>query len=95
MRYNPDQCLALRLSIRRSPQKSSTPLKAVLYTPDSSTHLGVDINVKLTWDQHINRISVKANRTLEFVKRNIQTAFRATKELAYKALVIPKWNREQ
>ena len=38
----------------------------------------------------MNIISAKANRTLRFVKRNVPTTARATKELVYKARVRPQ-----
>ena len=91
MRYNPDKCHVLMLSRKKEPTKHQyTPKGYVLESLDSFMYLGVDINSKLTWDQHINRISAKANQTLGFVKRNVQTTSRATKELAYKALVRPQ-----
>ena len=81
----------LRLSRMKEHTNHQYTLKGhVLDTPDSSTYIGVYINSKLTWDQYINRISSKANRTLGFVTRNVQTASRATNELAYKALVRPQ-----
>ena len=93
MRYNPDKCHVLRLSRKKEPTKHQYTLKGhVLHTLDSSTYLEVDINSKLTWDQHINTISEKANTTLGFVKINVQTASRATKGIAYKALVRPQRN---
>ena len=65
MRYNIDKYHVLRPSRKKEPTKHQYTLKGnVLDTPDSSTYLGVDINSKLTWEQHIDRISPKANRTL-------------------------------
>ena len=91
MRYNPDNCHVLRLSRKKESTKHQYTLKGHVFdTPDSSTYLGIDINSKLTWDQHINKISAKANRTLRFVKRNVQTTSRATKEKAHTELVRPQ-----
>jgi hypothetical protein len=35
---------------------------------DSSKYLGVTINKNLRWDDHINNITARANRTLGFLK---------------------------
>jgi hypothetical protein len=53
-------------------------------------YLGVDIGNNLSWNQHIQRVSGTANRTLGFVKRNIRTKNKEIRETAYKALVRPQ-----
>jgi hypothetical protein len=39
---------------------------------DSSKYLGVTINKNLRWDDHINNITARANRTLGFLKGNLR-----------------------
>ena len=39
---------------------------------DSAKYLGVTISKDLSWNSHIENITVSANRTLGFVKRNIK-----------------------
>ncbi len=55
----------------------------------SVKYLGLTISKDLKWEQHINMICTKANRTLAFLRRNITVASIAIKERAYKALVRP------
>ena len=52
----------------------------------SSKYLGFTISKDLRWDDHINTITAKANRTLGFLRRNM----RGCKSSA-RALVRPTW----
>ena len=56
---------------------------------DTATYLGVDLHKDLSWGPHINKITGRASRTLGFLRRNIQTGSRISKERAYQALVRP------
>jgi hypothetical protein len=44
----------------------------MLQEVDSSKYLGVTISKDLRWDDHINTITAKANRTLGFLRRNMK-----------------------
>ena len=44
-----------------------------LESVDTAKYLGVNISRVLSWNTHINNITASANRTLGFVKRNVQT----------------------
>ena len=57
---------------------------------ESHAYLGVRINNKLSWNQHIQDTTANGNRTLGFIKRNLYACNKSTKELAYKSLVRPK-----
>ena len=61
-----------------------------LETVDSAKYLGVTISQDLNWNNQINSITAKANRTLGFNKRNVKTKTEAIKEVAYKTLVRPQ-----
>ena len=41
----------------------------------------------LSWNDHVNEITTKANKTLNFLSRNLRTCSVKSKERAYKALV--------
>jgi hypothetical protein len=43
----------------------------------------------LQWDQHINNITAKANKTLGFLRRNLKIPSIRIKEQAYQTLVRP------
>ena len=43
----------------------------------------------MDWDNRINHVVNKANRTLDFLRRNLKISSSAVKESAYKAFVRP------
>ena len=53
-------------------------------------YLSVHISDDLKWNSHINSISLKANQTLGFLKRNLKINSPTIKEKAYKSIVRPK-----
>ena len=91
MKYNPEKCHILRVTRKRKPITTEYTLKGhILETVTKSTYLGVDITSDLTWNDHVNKITSKAKKTLGFVRRNIQTASLNTKVMAYQTLVRPQ-----
>ena len=71
---------------RYSYQMDGQPIKSIENTP----YLGVNINSKLQWQQHINNISSAANRMLGFLSRTMRRCPQNLKESTYKAMVRPK-----
>ena len=61
-----------------------------LKSVDTAKYLGVNVSKDLGWNTHINKIAASANRTLGFVKRNVQTKNKDTRTLAYNSLVRPQ-----
>ena len=61
-----------------------------LDTVDTARYLGVDISSNLNFNQHINRISSNANKTLAFLKRNLRTKKPDVREAAHKSLIRPQ-----
>ena len=55
------------------------------------TCLGVDITKSkdLKWNQHVNKITASANRSLGFLRRNISFCSRKTKAIAFFTFVRP------
>jgi len=62
----------------------------ILSQVDSYPYLGVTISSDLRWHDHINRITSKATRTLNFVRRNVYNCSSEAKSLAYTSLVRPQ-----
>jgi hypothetical protein len=62
-----------------------TPLDAV----DSSKYLRDTISKDLRWDNHINTITSKANKTLGFIRRNMRGCRTSARAAAYQGLVRP------
>ena len=91
MEFNPRKCQVLHISNLNDPLLSQHTLHVqVLESTDSAKYLGINISKTLNWNNHINEITNKANRTLGFVKRNVKTRNEAVKKLAYKTLVRPQ-----
>lgn len=91
MEFNPSKCEVVHIT--RS--KNSKPTRYVLHgqtlhTTENARYLGVDISSNLSWNNHIDRIAAKANRSLGFVKRNIKVKSPNIRECAFKTLVRPQ-----
>ena len=52
-------------------------------------HLGITLNSKLTWSDHISNITSKANSVYGFLHRNFNNSPTKTKSALYKSLVRP------
>ena len=55
----------------------------------SAKYLGITINEKLQWAEHISNISKKANVTLGFLHRNLKKCPSFIKNSCYKSLILP------
>jgi hypothetical protein len=60
-----------------------------LESVDKAIYLGVTISEDLKWESHINNICGKANKTIGFLRRNLNIGSTSVKEQAYKSLVRP------
>ena len=56
----------------------------------SHTHLGITLNEKLTWDDHINRITTGANKLICLMKRLYKHIPLLAKCNIYKSFIRPK-----
>ena len=90
MEFHPDKCKVLSISRSKYPIKFDYTLHGYkLEHVTSAKYLGVIFNNKLTCDDHISNITMKANRTLGFLRRNLQVNNQQLKSQAYKTLVRP------
>ena len=88
MEFHPQKCSVLRISKARDPRTFQYQLKGVtLEEEQSSKYLGVDIQSKLSWKNHISRITKKSNSMLGFLRRNLRQASEETKAKAYFTMV--------
>ena len=55
----------------------------------SDRYLGIILDSKLTFNEHVESICAKATRTLNLCRRNLSMCPPASREIAYKALVRP------
>jgi len=65
------------------------PRKKTLNTVDSAEYLGVTISSDLSWTNHVNNITKKANSTLSFLRRYISSCPAKSKINAYNTYVRP------
>ena len=86
MEFTPSKCNVTRVARTRTPFKFQCK---VLETVDTTNYLGINLSYDLRWNDHVNAITTKANKTLNFLRRNLCTCSVKSKEQAYKALVRP------
>lgn len=95
MVFHPGKCTTLPVTCKKKPRSNSYHLhNQELATVASAKYLGVTITNDLSWDEHINSICSKANKTLGFLRRNLRVGATQLKETAYKSLVTygPYWS---
>ena len=91
MQFNPSKCNIIWISNKQSP-----PLRTYFFCGskleqvDAASYLGITVNSKLKWSEHISSISSKASRSLGLIKRNLWNCSRKVRETAYTNIVRPK-----
>eukprot|EP00745_Piridium_sociabile_P025653 TRINITY_DN40611_c0_g1_i2.p1 TRINITY_DN40611_c0_g1~~TRINITY_DN40611_c0_g1_i2.p1 ORF type:complete len:143 (-),score=14.04 TRINITY_DN40611_c0_g1_i2:60-488(-) len=90
MQFHPAKCNTLPVTRKRRPlqceyQLHGHPLEVV----DSAKYLGVTLQCKMDWEDHINSIWTKANQVLRFLRRNLKISSPSIKAKAYKTFVRP------
>jgi hypothetical protein len=92
MAFNVSKCYIMRVTLARKHivRHTYTMNNQTLEVTPSNPYLGVEIDSKLCWDQHINITVSKASRMLGFLRRNLRQCPMKIKEKAYQTLVRPK-----
>ena len=91
MSFNPSKCNTMHITRKSQPTPNNYSLKGqTLENVQSAPYLGVTISENISWDNQIQKITAKANRTLGFVKCNLKEASRPARSLAYQMLVRPQ-----
>ena len=90
MLFNPTECESICISNKKNPivgdyYNQNTPIRSV----SSVKYLGVTIDERLSFNEHINRISYRANSIKGFLQRNIKSSPLKVKDNCYKIMVLP------
>ena len=91
MVFHPGKCTTLPVTRSRKslPQPQYQLHGHTLDTVSNVKYLGLTFTKDLSWNEHINNVCSKANKTLGFLRRNLRIGSRGIKETAYKTLVRP------
>ena len=94
MEFNPDKCEIIRITNGKKKKIVTNysihehQLKGV----KGAKYLGVTIDRTLSWNEHINNVTKKANNTRAFLQRNINRCPEAIKTLCYQTFVRQSWS---
>ena len=90
MAFHPQKCIVLPITRNRKPLLFNYTLHGhTLERTSHAKYLGINITSTLNWSHHIQQITNKANRTLGFLKRNVNINSVKIKSNAYKTLIRP------
>ena len=90
MEFHPDKCQVLTITRKRQPVTYNYILNGhQLKHVSDAKYLGITFTNDMRWNQHIDNITAKANKTLHFLQRNVQISCPRLKTTAYQTLVRP------
>lgn len=90
MQFHPQKCQVLRITNKHSPISCNYFIHdQQLELTQSAKYLGLTIDSKIKWSNHINNICTKANKTLNFIRRNTYSCPQPIRETCYKTFVRP------
>ncbi len=90
MKFNSDKCHVMQVSHRLNNISYNYHLgEDTLTSVNDHPYLGLTFTSKLSWKTHINNVTLKANRMLGLIKRNLKHCHPQLKEQAYISLVRP------
>ena len=91
MNINIDKTKVLSLSRAKNVHPPTYTIAGnTLKTVDKLSILGVTINNKLTWENHVNRLCSKANADTRFINRVLAGTPSRTRELVFNSLIRSK-----
>ena len=91
MTFNASKCFLLRVTCSRDNvvNYTYTMMGEPITSVTQHMYLGVELDSKLTWNEHISAITGKANSSLAFLRKNLDNCPEQIKTQAYYSLVWP------
>ena len=91
MAFNDSECFLLRFTRSRDNvvNYTYTMMGQPITSVTQHKYLGVELDSKLTWNEHISTITGKANSSFGFLRRNLYNCLEQIKTHAYYSLVRP------
>ena len=90
MNFNPSKCIHLTITRKTHPLPSRYSIcDSVIEQSNSAKYLGVTITNNLSWSEHINKITNKANSTKAFLQRNLNQCQPSVKSACYTTYIRP------
>ena len=88
MRFNAAKCQVLQVTNKRNPFPASYTIHGqVLETVNSAKYLGVHLDPKLNFNNHVDSITRKANCTRAFFSRNLWHTSQKVKEAVHTTFI--------
>ena len=82
MSFNPSKCIHLKIINKHFPMQTSYYLgEYIIQQSQSATYLGVKIDQRLKWSEHISSTISKANAANAFLKRNLSRCSSKVKKI--------------
>ena len=90
MESHPDKCQLLRATTKRNIINADYNIHGqTLLQTEFAKYLGLNINNKLSWEDHITKTATKANNTRAFLQRNLRACPKDIRAKCYTTLVRP------
>ena len=90
MSFNTSKCVHLKITNKHFPMQTSYYLgEYIIQQSQSATYLGVKIDQRLKWSEHISSIISKANAANAFLKHNLSGCSSKVKKNGYLSMVRP------
>ena len=84
MSFNINKCMVISITLKQTPIHANYALCGKqLAMVECAKYLGVSIDSKLSFNQHVDSVRKKANSVLSFVRRNFTNCSRKIKEDLY------------
>ena len=90
MQLNIDKCAVIRCTRSHSPIKFDYTLNdTIVKVTNQHRYLGITLDESMHWSHHINTMCKKANKSLNFIRRNLSKCDKNVKISAYLTIVRP------